>query len=243
MSTSATPSDDPYPLHTAARLGHLPIVESLLSTSPKLAQKPDADDRLPQHWATSHSHLDILRLLASQPRFDPDAVDASGWTCLMMASSLPSDAGLEIVNFLLKQKEADSKLQSNSGGTALHFAASKGNLAVVRALLETGGASARVKDKRGQTALMRAAAVGSGPIVKALLKAKAPVNASDVDGCTALHHAVSEGHGDVAVELIREGAEVGKRDADGRTALEGAPDERVRGFVRRGAEAEGVEIE
>ena len=238
---SATPDTDACPLHTAARHGRLAAVESLLSTNPKLLLQHDADDRLPQHWATSHSHLDVLRLLASQKSFDPDAVDASNWTCLMMASSLPSDGGLELVQFLLG-KEAEPKLTSSSGATALHFASSKGNLEVVRLLLEHG-APARVKDKRGQTALMRAAAVGSGPIVKLLIEKKSPVSASDVDGSTALHHAVSEGHGDVAVELLRAGAETGKRDADGRTALDCAPDKKVREFVIRGAEREGIELE
>lgn len=162
----------------------------------------------------------------------------------MMAASLKDNAGLGIVEFLLGQKEADPKLASNSGATALHFAVSKGNLEVVKTLL-SGGASARFKDKRGQLPLHRAAAVGSVPIVKLLLgpEGKSPANASDMDGMTALHHAVSEGHGDVAVELMRQGAEVGRVDGEGRTALALAPDKKVRDFVVAAAEREGVDLE
>lgn len=237
----ATIDPDKYAVHAASREGRLLAVEALLSASPNLSQLRDPDDRLPLHWATSHNHLDIVKLLASRPRFDPDATDASGWTPLMMASSLKDSAGLPIVEFLLT-KEADAKLVSGTGATALHFASSKANLDVAKTLLKAG-ASARVKDKRGQMPLHRAAAVGSVPIVKVLLESKSAVNASDADGMTALHHAVCEGHGDVAVELIKAGAEVDKRDVEDRTALECAPDARVREFVVLGAEREGVSLE
>lgn len=238
-----TITDDKYALHAAAREGRLAAVESLLSANPKLSSLRDPDDRLPIHWATSHNRADIVRLLASQRSFDPDAVDASGWTCLMMASSLKDDAGLDLVKFLLG-KEADAKLASGTGGTALHFAVSKSNLEVAKTLL-AAGASARAKDKRGQLPLHRAAAVGSVPILKLLLeKGKSPVNASDSDGMTALHHAVSEGHGDVAGELLKvDGVEVDKRDGERRTALECAPDAKVREFVVAAGRREGVEFE
>ncbi|KPI39043.1 putative 26S proteasome regulatory subunit p28 [Cyphellophora attinorum] len=237
-----TITEDKHAIHAAAREGRLAAVESLLSANPKLSSTRDPDDRLAIHWATSHNHPDIVRLLASQKSFDPDAVDASGWTCLMMASSLKDDAGLDLVKFLLG-KEADAKLASGTGGTALHFAVSKSNLEVAKTLL-AAGASARAKDKRGQLPLHRAAAVGSVTIVKLLLQNRTPVNASDSDGMTALHHAISEGHGDVAGELLKvEGLEVDKRDGEGRTALECAPDAKVREFVVAAGRREGFEFE
>lgn len=159
----------------------------------------------------------------------------------MIASSLPNAAGLSTVEVLLS-RDADVKMTSNTGGTALHFATSKSNIDVVRALL-AAGASARVKDKRGQLPLHRAAAAGHMLLVKLLLKeGKSPINASDGDGLTALHHAISEGHGDVAVELLKQGADSGKKDADDRLSINCAPDQGVREFVLRGAEMEGVEV-
>lgn len=159
----------------------------------------------------------------------------------MIASSLPNAAGLPAVEVLLS-RDADVKVASNTGGTALHFATSKSNIDVVKALL-TAGASARLKDKRGQLPLHRAAAAGHMPLVKLLLKeGKSPVNASDRDGLTALHHAISEGHGDVAVELLKQGADSAKKDGDERLAINCAPDKGVREFVLRGAEMEGVEV-
>jgi len=193
--------------------------------NPKLANLKDDDDRLPLHWAVAYSHMSIVEILVQVKQFEADVQDGSGWTPLMIASSLRDGEGDEIVDLLIK-KEADVNIKSFTGQTALHFATSKNNLDVVRTLL-ANNASARVKDKRGQLALHRAAAIGSVPIVQLLLQNKSPLNATDMDGMTALHHAVSEGHGDTAVALLKAGAETDKRDTDGRLAIELAPDSKV----------------
>ncbi|RMZ76473.1 hypothetical protein DV738_g4894, partial [Chaetothyriales sp. CBS 135597] len=238
----ASTEEDKYAIHTASREGRLAAVEALLAANPKLRQQRDADDRLPIHWASAYNHLAIVKLLADARSFDPDATDGSGWTSLMMAASLKDNAGLDTVTFLLG-KGADAALAATTGATALHFAASKGNLEVCRTLLKHG-ASARAKDRRAQLPLHRAAAVGSVPIVRLLLdQGKSPINGSDADGQTALHHAVSEGHGDVAVELLKRGAESDKKDADGRTALECAPNGKVRSYIINAAEREGIDLE
>lgn len=235
---------DPYPLHTAARLTQTQVLESLLRTNPKLTLKVDEDGRLPLHWACTTTSVETIQsILDFTPRkgFDVDAVDSSGWTSLMIASSLPSDGGLATIDLLLA-RDADVKIQSNNGGTALHFATSKQNVDVVKKLLSSG-ASARVKDKRGQLPLHRAAAVGNMPLVKLLLSTgKSPVDATDMDGMSALHHAISEGHGDVAVELMKQGADSGKLDRDERLAIDCAPDANVRQYVLRNAEMEGIDV-
>jgi 26S proteasome non-ATPase regulatory subunit 10 len=233
--------DDRYAIHAAAREGRTQVVESLLSANPKLASRHDQDERLPIHWACAFTHLDIVRLLTSTRSFDPDAQDGSGWTCIAIASSLKDNSGLPIIELLLS-KDADPKTPTNSGVTPLHLAVSKNNLEVCRTLLSRG-ASARVKDKRGQLALHRAAAAGNVPIVKLLLENKSPINATDMDGMTALHHAISEGNGDVAVELLKAGAETDKRDSDDRLAIDCAPDTKVRSFIMKAAEREGIDFE
>ncbi|KAJ9643746.1 uncharacterized protein PV06_09073 [Exophiala oligosperma] len=237
----AETKEDKYAIHEAARDGKLQVVESLLSANPKLATLVDQDGRLPVHWACAFNHLDIVKALASTRTFDPDALDGSGWTALAIASSLKDNSGEAIVDILLT-KEADPKVPTNTGATALHFATSKGNLEICKTLLKSG-ASARVKDKRGQLPLHRAAAAGSVPIMKLLLENKSPVNATDMDGMTALHHAISEGNGDVAVELLKAGAETDKKDIDGRLAIECAPDSKVRSYIISAAKREGIEFE
>lgn len=238
------PDHDPYPLHTAARLSRTQDLEPLLQQNSKLTLKLDEDQRLPLHWACTQTDQQIIRsILEATPskQLDVDAQDSSGWTPLMIASSLPQDAGLPTIDLLLA-RDAEVKTQSNTGGTALHFATSKSNNSVVKRLLDAG-ASARIKDKRGQLPLHRAAAVGNVPLLKLLLsKGKSPVDATDIDGLTALHHAVSEGHGDVAVELLKAGADSGKRDSEDRLAIDCAPDASVRSYLLRGAEMDGIDV-
>ncbi|KAL8919662.1 MAG: hypothetical protein Q9172_004884 [Xanthocarpia lactea] len=253
-----------YAIHEAAREGKLGEVESLLNANPRLATKKDDDERLPIHWALSNNHEAVVQLLVSRKDFDPDVQDGSGWTPLMIASSLKEGEGL--VDLLLS-KDADVNIKSllQWAGelvlsnrvrlrtpidifliqTALHFCASKNNLDVARKLI-TRKASARVKDKRDQLPLHRAAAVGSVPMVKLLLENKSPLNATDVAKYTALHHAISEGHGDTALVLLRAGAEVDKIDADGHLAIDLAPDAKVfrsiKKFILQSAEREGIDL-
>ncbi|KAL5339828.1 ankyrin repeat-containing domain protein [Aspergillus crustosus] len=234
-------SDHKFPLHEAARTGQLSVAESLLNANPKLATTKDEDDRLPIHWAVAYNHFPVIDLLISTKNFDPDVEDGSGWTPLMIASSLRNAEGDPIIDLLL-HKGADVNIKSVTGQNALHFATSKANLSTIRTLL-TAGCSARVKDKRGQLALHRAAAIGSSPIIQLLLKeGRSPINATDADGLTALHHAISEGHGDAAVTLLKAGAETDKEDGDGKRAIQLAPDEKVRDYILQAAEREGIDL-
>lgn len=227
-----------YAIHEAAREGKLGEFEALLHANPQLATKRDDDERLPIHWALSNNHQVIVELLISRKDFDPDVQDGSGWTPLMIASSLKD--GDALVDLLLS-KDADVSIKNYNGQTALHFCASKNNLDVARKLL-LHKASARVKDKRGQLPLHRAAAVGSVPMVNLLLQNRSPLNATDIAGYTALHHAVSEGHGDTALVLLKVGAETDKRDVDGHLALNLAPDAKIKKFIFQSAEREGIDL-
>ncbi|KAI9713898.1 MAG: hypothetical protein M1820_000628 [Bogoriella megaspora] len=237
--------DSKFAIHEAARNGQsmnlTALVESLLNkakANTRLASRRDDDDRLPLHWAVSYNRLSIVELLVQQKNFDPDEQDASGWTPLMMASSLKDGEALVA---LLLSKGADVNMKNNNGQTALHFTASKNNLEVARTLIQHS-ATTRVKDKRGQLPLHRAAAIGSVPMVKLMLDNKSPLNATDADGSTALHHAIAEGHGDTALELLKAGAGSDKEDSSGHLAIDLAPDTKVRSFVLKNAELEGIDI-
>lgn len=214
------------------------LVESLLNADKRLANRRDDDDRLPIHWATSSNQLPIVEILAEQRGFDIDVQDGAGWTPLMIAASLKDAEGL--VDYLLA-KGADVNAKTNNGQVALHFTASKSNIDGARKLIEHK-ATARVKDKRGQLPLHRAAAVGHVPMIKLMLDNRSPVNATDQDGSTALHHAIAEGHGDAAMVLLKAGAEAGKKDSSGAFAIDLAPDGKVRDYIERAAEEEGIEL-
>ncbi|KAL8666607.1 MAG: hypothetical protein Q9202_001405 [Teloschistes flavicans] len=208
----------------------------------------DDDDRVPIHWALSSNHQAIVELLVSRKDFDADIQDGSGWTPLMIASSLrdgealvdfllSKDADVNVKTYLKSQTSMDRSVHCPAPcsikpltnpllQTALHFCASKNNLDVARKLI-SHKASARVKDRRQQLPLHRAAAIGSVPMVNLLLENRSPLNATDVAGYTALHHAISEGHGDTALVLLKAGAETDKKDMDGHLAIDLAPDIKV----------------
>ncbi|KAK3672326.1 putative ankyrin-repeat protein [Recurvomyces mirabilis] len=227
-----------FAIHAAAREGQTKQVESLLNADRRLANRRDDDERLPLHWAASYNRLPIVEILADQKGFDADAQDGAGWTALMMASSLKdADALVD----LLLAKGADPATTTSNGQTALHFTASKSNLDTARKLI-AHKASGRIKDKRGQLPLHRAAAIGHVPMVKLLLEHKSQINAQDIDGLTALHHAISEGHGDTALVLLKAGAETDRKDGNGAFAIDLAPDAKVRSYIVRAAEEEGIEL-
>ncbi|KAG6033296.1 hypothetical protein E4U41_006944 [Claviceps citrina] len=235
---------DRFPLHTAAREGHVSTAEALLHTDPKLSTKRDDDGRCAIHWAASSNNVEIVTLLAGQKTFDPDVQDDSGWTPLMIAASLPDS---EPVLRVLLSKGADVNEKTSNGQTALHFVASKKNTDIARLLLDSSSsshrpASTQVRDRRGQYPIHRAAAAGSVPMVSLLLQHRSPLNATDQEGYTALHHAIAEGHGDVALALLKQGADFTLRTAQDELPLDLAPDKEVRLYIMRGAEREGIEL-
>ena len=56
--------------------------------------------------------------------------------------------------------------------------------------------------------------------------------------CTA----IAEGHGDTAVALLKAGAEFDREDGDGHLAIDLAPDAKVRKYIVKSAEREGIDI-
>ncbi|CAH0047914.1 unnamed protein product, partial [Clonostachys solani] len=185
------------------------VAENLLKTDPKLSKKVDDDGRYAIHWAASANNLEIVSLLAEQPKFDADIEDGSGWTPLMISASVPDN---EPVLTLLISKGADVNAKT-----------SKKNLDIARLLVDNK-ASTRVRDRRGQYPIHRAAAVGSAPMVALLLQNKSPLNATDNEGYTPLHHAIAEGHGDTAVALLKAGADFSLKTIEDQLAIDLAPD-------------------
>lgn len=123
---------------------------------------------------------------------------------------------------------ASALLEGNEGWTALHAAASVGNVAVAKALMQRHTSTdVNAKDAHGCTALHYAADRGHLDIVVALLNNArfAEVNAKDVDGRTALHRAARSGQTSIVKVLLEhagEGAsftEINEKDNDGKTAL------------------------
>jgi ankyrin repeat protein len=93
------------------------------------------------------------------------------------------------------------------GGTALMWAANKGNTAMINALVEAK-ADINGEDNKGNTALIWAADKGQADAVKVLIKSGARVNAINNNGETVLMCAVYGKNINVINALIEAGADV-----------------------------------
>jgi ankyrin repeat protein len=98
------------------------------------------------HYAAYHGDLILVTYLVAQKGVLIDARDNRGNTPAMLAAVADRD---DVLRVLIKAG-ADVKLKGSDGGTMLHHAARKSNLAVVRTLLEFG-ANPKAIDSHGHT--------------------------------------------------------------------------------------------
>jgi uncharacterized protein len=142
-----------------------------------------------------------LLLSAGSPASDSPLADA-----VMRGDS----AGLRV---LLKQGADVNEVQGD-GMTALHWAASRGNLAATRMLVSAGARLDPVTRNGNYTPLHLAAQNGRAETVKALLAAGANVKATTSSGgASALHFAASSGDAATIDALVDKGASVNVREA------------------------------
>lgn len=142
-----------------------------------------------------------LMLSAGNPASESPLADA-----VMRGDS----AGLRL---LLKQGADVNEVQGD-GMTALHWAASRGNLAATRMLVSAGARLDPVTRNGNYTPLHLAAQNGRAEAVKALLAAGANVNATTSSGgASALHFAASSGDAATIDALVDKGASVNVREA------------------------------
>jgi ankyrin repeat protein len=145
-----------------------------------------------------------------------------------------SDA--RVTQSLLKQ-HLDVNASEPDGTTALHWAASRGDLPSVKLLL-AAGASPNVANRYGMTPLLLACATGTAAIVDALLDAGVDVNSASPEGQTALMTAARSGSVDSIKSLIGHGAKVNATESWHRqTAIMWAASENHPDAIRALAEA------
>ena len=172
-----------------------------------------------------------LMLSAGNPASDSPLADA-----VMRGDS----AGLRM---LLKQGVDVNEVQGD-GMTALHWAASRGNIAATRMLVSAGARLDPVTRNGNYTPLHLAAQNGRAETVRALLAAGANVNAlTSSGGASALHFAASSGDAATVEALIEKGAPVnGRESAFSQTPLMWAAAANrvsaITALIKRGADIE-----
>lgn len=107
-----------FPLSTAAGLGDIEKVVSILQSSPWLVNTCDDRGFRPLHWAARFGHTRILKILLDHGA-DVDGREIHEMTALHIAAS----TGHTDAVALLLDHEADINARDNNGDTALDFAA------------------------------------------------------------------------------------------------------------------------
>ena len=140
--------DDKTPLYLAAEKSLADMVKAMLTAG----AKPDLSDAkngwTPLHCAAGNNNVEIARMLLAAGA-NPNTATTQRETPLTLAVSR---SGPELIKILL---EAGAKVNGHvdfEGGTPLHDAAKKGNVAVVRMLL-AAKADPKAKNKEGKTPL------------------------------------------------------------------------------------------
>ena len=194
-------------LHRAASLGHLEVVQYLITNL-------GADLVLPNmvingfhalHWSCSNGHEQVVKLLLDSGA-PIEARDFNGRTPLMIAC----ERGHRAIALLLIENGASIEAESDDLKAPLHYAAFSGLLPVVQLLVNRGlDVNARTKWK--DTPLHYACSgtsMGHVKIIHLLLERGAEVDALGMQGDTPFHWACWKGLGAIAELLVRHGADM-----------------------------------
>ncbi len=159
-----------FPLHLAAALGHLDVVEALVNAKVPLYEK-NAQGYIPLQLATKQGHLTIVEYFIASHGFYYEKTDQNE-TLLHLALS---HGHVSVFNYLigiiaaLSHKSRILDARTKAGDTALHLAAQYGHLSVVENLINHG-ASVKVRNSLMLTVFHVAAKFGRLNIVKYLLQ-------------------------------------------------------------------------
>lgn len=125
----------------------------------------------------------------------------------------------------VQQQHPFIALPDSQGNTALHLAASRGNIKLVAFLVNNFNADLREQNKKGQTALHRIVARGDSNAVEEVLvmarkrfpnEVKKFVNCVDTNGDTALHYASMEENREIGEFLLRNSADRNIKNKNGK---------------------------
>ena len=185
------------PLHTAAIIGHLKIVELLINHgSPiNLRESLGCTSLMLACFNKQEEVVDYLLQNGAEVNIQDD----KGATALSIAAQ---EGATSIVEMLL-QKDADTSLGYN-GSTPLHTASEYGHNDSIKLLLTHGANIEATKDE--STPLFMAALGNQPSTVELLLKNRANIYHRGLDEITVLHLAVSEGHKEIVKILLKHGA-------------------------------------
>ena len=159
---------------------------------------------------TINIYLKIIKLLIDNGA-DVNAIDDTGWTPLIIASSTKN---VDVVRLLI-ENGADVNHIDNEGTTPISIALSNGNIEIVRSLIENGADD----NYNSDMLLLHASRVGTIETVRFLIEQGVNIDAVDDDGLSSLINALYEDNIDIAILLIENDADVDSLGYDENTPL------------------------
>ncbi|MFH4981776.1 hypothetical protein AB6A40_008485 [Gnathostoma spinigerum] len=186
------------PLHYAALMGHLTMVEKLLAASAKNETR-DCYGVSPAHYAAQRGHVEVVELLLRSVD-GKEQYDSDGRSCLMWAVIANKET---MVKYLLSNYEVDRNYRDKYGYTALHHAAHVGSLELVKVLVKHGW-NIHDMDNSGATPLHLAAGKGYTDVVRLLIMIGANGECVDSQGRTPIFFACLGGQAHTLKVMISE---------------------------------------
>lgn len=203
---------------TAAQLGDLFRVQTLVKAHPELAAAPNPVDQVPAlHWAALNNRVAIIRYLL-EVGASVNALGGEQWSSALHWAV--SKGHLSSMAMLLGYG-ADVSLKDQPGYTPLHIAAQHGQYFAILYLLALG-VPVDERDSYGRTALLWAAYRGHTETVQVLLQEGASPDAMDNSGTTILQWAIIKGAFPIVRMLLTHRVDPTVKDEAGKTAADWA---------------------
>lgn len=191
---------DDTPLHTAARVGAVDIVQVLLRTGKVKVNVTNSYNYTAIHCATHEGHLNVIDELLNAPDVDPCMRDLDDDTPLHLAARYGHK---NIVQRLMGSSYEDLNIVNKTNQTPLHRAAEHGHIDVVDLFLEDQNVDPSIADHNGDTPFHIAIKGRHEDIALKLVTRVVPIHPNK-DNMAALQLCIKEGLANVVDTLLKQ---------------------------------------